>query len=156
MLTIPFYKRTLYSNFEKSEINKILKGFIFQYQPKSIFSNKFYGELYDDGFEIYKNSFLFSTTLLKIYAIYKKVENKTEIKLKFTLSEHVLVFHMLLYVILFSILFFTITEAEELWLKLMPLVLIAINYLIVMVPFNLISHNCEQHLRSKLEFKAKA
>jgi hypothetical protein len=153
MVVFPIYKKVFSTSLNRVEINKMLKGFVSQFQRKSVLSNKFYGELFEGGFEIYKNSYLFNTTLVKISGKYNTIENKTEIELRFTLSEHVWVFHILIYLISLFLLFFTITEAEEIWLKLIPTVFIILNYLIIMIPFNVISYECEQVLKSKLELK---
>lgn len=116
-----------------------------------LFSNKFYGHLEGNGFVAYKNSVYSNMTLLKIVGNYSQVGKSTKLKLRFILSEYVLIFYLIFFFSLLFIFFLIIFEPIDLWLKFMPLVMIFISYIIIIIPFNLISKDVENIIEQLLE-----
>ncbi|MBN3584568.1 hypothetical protein JYB64_19410 [Algoriphagus aestuarii] len=118
-----------------------------------LFSNKFYGYLDNNGFVAYKNSVYSNVTLVKIVGNYSEVDKNTKLKLQFMLSEIVLVFYFIFTFSLFFIFFLILFEQISLWLKCMPLIMILISYILIIVPFNLISKDAETIIEKLLELE---
>ncbi len=150
MVKTPNYTKYLVVGSTPEEINASLKRIIHQYERDILFSNSFYGIINKNGFEAYKSSILFNTPLVKIIGKYEVRKDNTRIKMKITLSELVWVIFSLITLLLLSLFIITIIHADEFWLKITPLVMILISYLIIIIPFNLISKNAETTLKNQL------
>lgn len=151
MVTFPYYIKFLNTKLNPEVINSRLSKIVDQFGGKQFFSNKYFGCLNKDGFEVYKDSMFFNVTLLKIIASYETVNGSTKIKMRFTLTEFVWVFYMFILISLIGLSFLTIIEVNEFWLKLTPLLLVLLSYLVIMIPFNIISKDAENTLGMILE-----
>lgn len=116
-----------------------------------LFSNKFYGHLENNSFVAYKNSVYSNMTLLKIVGNYSQVGQFTKLKLRFILSEYVLVFYLFFLISLLFVFFIILFEPIDIWLKFMPLVLIFVSYFLIIIPFNFISKDAESIIVKLLE-----
>ncbi|WP_026948165.1 hypothetical protein [Algoriphagus marincola] len=116
-----------------------------------LFSNKFYGYLEKNGFVAYKNSIYSNMTLVKVVGKYSQIEKNTKLKLRFSLSESVLIFYLIFIFALLFIFLLIMFEPIAAWLKIMPMVMIIMSYIIIIIPFNLVSKDAENKLKSLLE-----
>lgn len=155
MVTFPYYIKFFKTKLNPEEISGRLGKIVDQQRERRLFSNKYFGDLGKNGFKIYKDSVFFNVTLLKIIASYETFNGSTKVKVKFTLTEFVWTFYILISVSLIGLLILTVIKVDEFWLKFTPLLMIVCSYFIIMIPFNFISKDAENILGEILEGKMK-
>lgn len=139
----PYYNKVFKIKLSFDEINSLLKSFVVEFVERELFSNSYYGVLKKDGFELYKNSYFFNVSLVKVMGRYKIEDGLTKLNLTFTLSEYTWVISVLILLFLTGILIGSVLYADQIWLMFMPLIALMFVYFLVMLPFNLISKNIE-------------
>ena len=153
MVKIPYYSMHYYSRLSCKDMNYRLDRLVNQSVGDRLFSNKFYGHLENNGFVAYKNSVYSNMTLVKIVGTYRGVDKNTKLKVKFVLSENVLIFYLIFIFSLFFIFFLILFEPIYIWLKFTPLVIIFVSYILIIIPFNFISKDAEVIIEQLLELE---
>lgn len=156
LVLFPYRKCTLISNLDNLAIAKRMKSFVDLYGSRGFISDKYYGTINEKNFSVYKSSYFFNATVLKIYGQIKEDDDgKSTIHIKFMLAENLFVFSALLFLILLILFILTLIHTPDFWLKFVPLLFIIILYLFVSIPFHIIAEDANLFITKMLDAKKK-
>jgi hypothetical protein len=153
MRLFPYHNCKFNSDLTIEAIIGNLKGIVDEHGNGGIISSKFYGEINGNTFSVYRSSYFFHTTLVKVNGKLSKTKSSSLIELKFYPAEFAFTFMLIFELLLLTIVVLTALYSDALWKAMLPIPLMIIGYLMLSVPFYLIGNNAKKVLLDKLEGK---